>query len=313
MRTMDVSVIIPTFNGAKLLPSTLEALAGAIAIASIDCEVIVVDDASSDNTVDLLRERFPWTRTMVNQSNQGFAASVNKGVQGASGKYSLLLNNDMVLEADALARLMEVMVGGDDIFAVTARIIHQSRKRRWEETGLTSWFKRFGLIKVRHYPVLDDDIKEVLYAGGGSSLVNRDIYLKLNGFDPLYYPFYCEDTDISFRAWLKGYRTLFVPNAKAHHRHRGTIGRYFTPDYIRMIFYRNYYLFFWKNISDGKLIAEHKALHRLNWLRVGKNFSLYGYLGYKQALARYRELDEPKCESGGALSDIEVLKRTRIK
>ena len=258
-----VSVVIPTWNGRehleRNLPSVLDALAG-----DPSHEIIVVDNASTDGTAEFVREKFPTVRLLSLHENRGFGGGSNAGFQHARNPIVVLLNNDMRVEEGFLAPLVE---GFSDprVFAVTAQIFFSDPARRREETGLTRGLWRNGRLSIGH--IVDEHVTDLFpafYAGGGSSAYDRRKFLELGGFDPLWEPFYLEDTDISHMAWKRGWIVLYQPRGVVYHDHRGTIGKHFSETFIQRVLERNHLLFAWKNIHEWRRLLAH-----FGWLYAG--------------------------------------------
>ncbi len=95
------------------------------------------------------------------------------------------------------------------------------------------------------------------WASGGSGAFRKSIWDKLGGFDSLYYPFYWEDIDLSYRAWKRGYKILWEPKAAVHHKHEAIIGRHYSKKYINFVSERNRLLFIWKNIGYPEMFLQH--------------------------------------------------------
>ena len=102
-----------------------------------------------------------------------------------------------------------------------------------------------------------DDLFPCFYGGGGSCAFDRAKFLELGGFDGLFAPFYLEDTDLGFRAWKRGWKTLYQPRSVVYHEHRGTIGKRFSEERIEAVLKKNYLLFSWKNIHEWRRLSEH--------------------------------------------------------
>jgi GT2 family glycosyltransferase len=257
-RRDEASIVIPTWNGRHLLAQFLPSVIAAIA-ARPGSEIIVVDDASTDGTLQFLNERFPQVRVIKADRNAGFAQSANRGVLAARSEIVVLLNNDMRVDTDFLAPLLDPF---EDplVFAVSSQIFFPDPARRREETGLTQTWWRSGRFFAAHRADPDIDIPfPCAYAGGGSSAFHRAKFLELGGFDRLFHPFYYEDTDLGHLAWKRGWKVLYQPRSVAHHQHRGTIGKRFSPRRIRAVLDKNLLLFSWKNIHNWKMLAAHFA------------------------------------------------------
>ncbi len=246
-----MTVIIPTFNGkellAKNLPRIVKASSGAV--------VIVVDDGSTDGTGHWLSQYFPKVGIITHARNHGFAAAVNAGVQAATTDIVVLLNNDAIPHEGWLKALSRHF---DDpyVFAVGCREETGDGEKRVVSGRGVGYFYRGTLTHARGI-----EGPFTLWASGGSAAFSRRKWRELGGMDTLYAPFYWEDIDLSYRAWKRGWRVLYEKRAIVTHVHEQTIGRRYSPFFIRVVSSRNLYLFFWKNITDIRLWVAH-----LTWL-----------------------------------------------
>jgi GT2 family glycosyltransferase/glycosyltransferase involved in cell wall biosynthesis len=254
--TSVVSVVIPNWNGRDLLeqylPSVIAALAG-----NPENEIIVVDDGSTDGSVEFVRRTFPGIKLLALDRNLGFGGGSNAGFRAAKNDIVVLLNNDMQVSPDFLQPLLE---GFRDelVFAVSCQIFFRDPAKLREETGLTQGWWQDGGLKVRHRA--DPGIQDLFpcfYGGGGSCAFDRRKFLELGGFDELLAPFYLEDTDIGYMAWKRGWKVLYQPRSIVYHEHRGTIGKRFSETQIQAVLKKNQMLFCWKNIHDWRRLAAH--------------------------------------------------------
>ncbi len=253
-RPATASIVIPSWNAKdlleKYLPSVIEATSDAD-------EIIVVDNASTDGSAEFLRRRFPRVRVIEAERNLGFGGGSNLGIQSARNRIAVLLNNDMRVTSDFLQPLLDGFTD-EGVFAVSSQIFFSDPSRRREETGLTSGTFEKGFIRVRH--VADSDITQpypTFYAGGGSTAYDREKFLELGGFDPLYQPFYLEDTDLSYGAWRRGWKVLYQPQSRVFHEHRGTIGKHYSREAILAYLKKNYVLMVWKNVHRWRWLLQH--------------------------------------------------------
>ena len=252
----SATVVIPNWNGrdllAKFLPSVVEALRH-----HPQNEIIVVDNASSDDSVQLLQEQFPQVRVLPQKENLGFGGGSNAGFQAAKNDIVVLLNNDMRVEPDFLAHLLQPF-SDPLVFAVSCQIFFGDPAKRREETGLTeTWWDR-GRLRVSHR--IDPQVNVAYpcaYPGGGSSAFDRRKFLDLGGFDELFRPFYYEDTALGHLAWKRGWKVLYQPRSVVFHEHRGTIGRKFSADFVQGVVQKNVLLYIWKNIHDWRMLWQH--------------------------------------------------------
>jgi len=254
--TRAASVVIPTWNGRHLLeqylPSVVEALSGNPAN-----EVIVVDNASSDGTAEFVRRRFPSVQVLELPVNLGFGGGSNAGFRQARNDIVVLLNNDMRVEREFLAPLLEGFTD-EKVFSISCQIFFSDPSKRREETGLSQGWWENGGLRVGHR--IDEEIRDLypcFYGGGGSTAYDRRKFLQLGGFDPLLAPFYLEDTDLGYLAWKRGWKVLFQPKSIVYHEHRGTIGRRFSEQQIRDVLAKNFLLWTWKNIHEWPRLIGH--------------------------------------------------------
>jgi GT2 family glycosyltransferase len=259
-----ITVVIPSRNGRDLLAAQREGIGGDL--ASVPSEIIVVDNGSDDGTAAWLREHWPDAVVEVSVSPLSFSRAVNRGIERARFSHVCLLNNDMILEPGFFAALQHAFSAVPDLFCATAQIFFPEGVRR-EETG-----KAFMSPAVPDdFPVRCDeplggeDLSYVLYGSGGCSLYETAKLRLLGGMDPAYDPVYVEDLDSGYRAWQRGWPSVFVAGARLEHRHRATTSRYFTPQQLDDILEINYLKFLVRAVHGRavfqKLWAE--ALARL--------------------------------------------------
>ena len=274
----SVSVVIPNFNGRKLLelylPSVKQALAHPMVSAS---EIIVSDDASTDDSVAFLKAEYPEIIVIENAKNQGFAPTVNRGILRATKETVLLLNTDMQLMPDTIGILIEQMK--DDRFGVSCAIcdphdghIQEGRK-----------IPRIRGCKIGYTDETGEGIEgETMYLCGGLALIDRNKLNALGGFDERYSPFYYEDTDLSLRAKERGWISWYTSKTKGLHQHSATIGSHFNKEDVKAIFIRNRVLISWRFLPHQHLrIALNTLFHALQ-----ETLSCATHRPYSDALKR---------------------------
>ncbi len=261
-----VTVVIPTWNGKEHLARNLPSVVKAAAV-NPDHEILVVDNASDDGTVEFLACEFPSVRVLEMGRNLGFGSGTNAGVSAAKNNIVVLLNNDMRVEADFLQPLTAGFCDSR-IFSVTAQIFFSDPNKRREETGLAMGRWVDGNIHLTH--IADDEVTELFptfYGGGGSTAYDKRKFLELGGFDELLAPFYVEDVDLGYMAWKRGWINMYAPDSVVYHEHRGTIGKHFSTAYIESIVHKNRLLFAWKNIHEkGRLLGHFAWLYAGLWV-----------------------------------------------
>lgn len=224
-RPRGVSVVIPTRDGRELLERLFVSLRRELEGRAH--EVIVVDNGSTDGTREAFRDVvMEWSAEPLS-----FAVAVNRGVRRARYSYVMLLNNDMTLEPGFFAPLFAAFERVPDLFCATAQILFPEGVRR-EETGKAVWQTRRKnedeFFLRCDEPIDGEDHSYVLYGSGGCSLFDAEKLAALGGLGEQFVPAYVEDLDLGWRAWQRGWASVFVAGAKAVHRHRATTSRFFT-------------------------------------------------------------------------------------
>src|SRR3989344_3250250 len=224
-----ISVVIPNYNGQDLLNKNLPKVINTCP----NCEIIVVDDASTDSSSDFLK-KFKNVKVVRLNKNKGFANAVNIGVRKAKADLVVLLNSDVSPRANFLPRAVSHF-NRDDLFAVGfADYSHENGKVVIRGRGGAIFDRGF----VKHFTLTSESGK-TLWVSGGSGIFDRYKFLELGGFDVNFAPFYWEDIDLCFRAWQKGYRCLFEPRSKVDHYHEeGVIKKSKSEFFIKTISYK---------------------------------------------------------------------------
>lgn len=265
----SVSIIIPTYNGRSLLH---QHLSDVVKAAHTHDEIIIVDDASSDNSVEWLRKEYelvPYEtriddtlcyrgtykdvviKVLVNQSNQRFASSCNRGVLSAKSEIIVLLNNDVSPEKDFLPPLLPYF-SDQSIFAVGCKELSSN--------GVVSGKAQAHFERGFYVHNRDHEQKTGITAwvAGGSGAFRRSMWLMLGGFDLDFKPAYGEDIDLSYRAQMRGWQTWFESKSVVHHVHESTNDSVFGQQRIEIMSFKNDFLFMWKN-TRGKILLSHFA------------------------------------------------------
>ncbi|MBI5123281.1 glycosyltransferase family 2 protein [Candidatus Roizmanbacteria bacterium] len=295
-----VSLIIPNYNGAKLLAKNLPKVLAAANYYSQNTEIIVVDDGSTDDSKEILNN-FPKVTVIAKKKNEGFSSACNLGVAKANGDIVVLLNTDVWPEENFLNFLVPHFTN-TKVFGVGCLDKSLENGKEVNRGRGIGWFKKGFLVHARG----EVDKTNTLWVSGGSSAYSRKLFMELGSFDELYNPFYWEDIDLSYRAQKKGYQIIFEPKAIIHHQHEsGAIKSKFSEKQVKNIAYRNQFIFVWKNITDGEFLLQH--LIWLPWylLRATLTGDINFLKGFVSALIKLPQiiLSKPyKC-----ISDKEIL------
>jgi GT2 family glycosyltransferase len=287
-----VSIVIPNYNGADVLLSSLAAVDAAAGVYPGECEIIVVDDASRDNSLELISAHFPEIKVVTHAHNQGFAEAVHSGIRICRHPILILLNTDVFPERHFMAPLIRPFKH-KDTFCVSPLITDGSgRPSRvsWNrgkmvrgEIRKTSW-KLENATSLAHHGL---GLKS-LYAQAGAAAFRKSMFLQLDGFLSIYKPFYYEDCDLGIRAWQRGWKTYFEPASTVVHDHRqGTIFRFFSLKKIKLTKKRNRFYYLWLHLSWPTLVFSHLPwiVLRLLWRLVRLDVAFV--LGFFAALPAF--------------------------
>jgi GT2 family glycosyltransferase len=236
----SVSVVIPNYNGKHLFEQTLPPLFDALKNALLDYEVIVVDDCSTDNSVDFLQQSFPQVRVIRNEVNLGFSPTINRGIRAATKDLVHLLNSDVKLLPDYYVHLLPYFQQ-DDTFGVMGRIVN------WDDDGIQDGAKlpTFQGAKIKTFknylPSETPFEKGILtmYLSGAEALVDKRKLLTLGGFDELFAPYYIEDYELSLRAWRMGWKCYYEHMSVCRHKTSSSIRSKSRKRQIQTVYYRN--------------------------------------------------------------------------
>lgn len=250
---MSISIVIPSFNGRKLLEVNLPAAIAAVQMATDNWEVIVVDDASTDDTLAYLSAHFPAVRCIANKKNAGFSPTINRGIMAATKDLILLLNNDVLLTGDYFTPQLAYF-NDPNTFGVMGTIIGLDNDRLQDTAKYPdcSWLRINGTMNYV-LPKVVDFWRPSFILSGANALVDRRKIQKIGGFYEVYAPFYWEDVDLFIRAWRMGWSNYHEPKAVCRHPNSVTINRHNKPTTIQIIAKRNKIILHYLHLSDASL------------------------------------------------------------
>lgn len=271
---MKISVIITNWNGKSILQKHLEHI---IKTSPEACEFIFTDDASTDDSVNYvksLQKKYKNLKIIAHKENQGFAQNSNNAVKQSIGDLVVLLNSDIHPKLGYISATLKHF-SDPSVFGVSfAEVGH-------ENYGKVFW--KDGYIQIE--PGSTKKTHIAAYISGGSSIVKREIYLKLGGFDTVYKPFYFEDLDLGLRAWRSGYKLLFEPKAIVEHQHEQTISK-FPKKFLIYVKERNHLISVLRNITDKNMLWQNF------FAQIGRVLTGPNYI--KIILAAHRQIKQSK-------------------
>lgn len=226
---MTLSIIIVNWNTRDLTKQTIESVYRET--HNLDFEIILVDNASADDTVAVIKKEFPQVILIENTDNLGFAKANNQGMKIAKGKYMMLLNSDTVVLGRALNRLTEYMEAHPDVMMAGPKLLNADKTfqhacRRNLPNPINSFFHLFGLVTlfphskfVNNYKKYADDpnvTEPVPALSGAGMFFRREVFETIGGLDETFF-MYGEDLDFCKRIYDKGWKTVFVHDAEIIH------------------------------------------------------------------------------------------------
>jgi GT2 family glycosyltransferase len=263
---LPVSIIVLTWNARDRIGDCLTSLA---ALDPPPSEVIVADNASSDDTVGYVHEAFPTVRLLPLDRNLGYAGGNNAGARAASGKYLVFLNDDTRVDRHWLRALVAAAEIEPAVGLVTSRIVYGDRPDLVDSAG-DGYLQCGGAFKHWHGQPVETapGSREVFGACGAAFLIRRDLFESIAGFDEEYFMVY-EDVDLSYRARLRGARCVYAADALVLHAGSASIG--WTSE--RQVFFGQRNLeWTWIKNSPARLLWRSALSHAI--------YDLAGAFGY---------------------------------
>jgi len=268
-------MVIPSWNGAELLRQFLPSVRAAAERyrqeTGSPVEILVVDDASSDGSPELLlgqnfvQDDSPGgqasglgLRFLRNETNLGFNAAANRGFRAANHGLILLLNNDVEVPPDAVATLARHFAD-PQVFAVHGSVVDADTGLQCGAGQLLGFARGFLRVHQGYTVECGQNARGPLlsaFASGGSAMYHRESLLSLGGFDPLLSPAYWEDVELSYRAWKRGYTVLYEPGVTVRHRISSTMGQ-LARARLERLQQRNRLLYHWVHLHHPGLFAAH--------------------------------------------------------
>ena len=261
-----VSVIIVNYNGIVYLDECFSSL---MMQTYPSIEIIFVDNGSSDDSIEYVKNKFPLIKIIANKENMGFAKGNNIGIKAGNGEFIATLNNDTKVSPQWIEELVNALIFNQNAGICASKMLFMDVPEMINSTGIC--ISRSGACWDRGMFEYDtgqyDSLEDVFGACAGAAMYRKSMLDKIGYFDEDFHA-YMEDADLSFRARLCGWKCLYVPNAVVYHAHGGTAG--YGSDYT--IYYGNRNII-WNSVKNypTKLLIK-----SLPWI-VGRNLAVIPY------------------------------------
>ncbi|WP_295674745.1 glycosyltransferase family 2 protein [uncultured Mucilaginibacter sp.] len=250
----SVSIVIPNYNGRHLLQEYLPYTCDVVAAAGIVYEIIVVDDGSKDDSVDFIRSVYPNVNLVVNAENKGFSYTCNRGIEIAQHELILLLNSDVKLTPGYFDAQWKYFLRWDT-FGVMGRIIDMEGDHIQDAARVP----KFNGFKIKtdyfYYTNNENDRLYTFYLSGANALISTEKLKQIGGFYELFSPFYCEDMELSVRAWRMNWKCYYEHNSVCRHKVSASTKNYETAKWVKSIYFRNRFYFHALHLNGWALKA----------------------------------------------------------
>ncbi len=247
-----VSIIIPHYNGEDLLYNCIDSIYKNISIKEF--ELIVVDNASTDDSINRIKSSFESVKIISSNSNLGYSGGCNLGATHASGKYLLFLNNDTEHSSEWIEKLVHFLDSNSNIAAVQPKILNIYNKKLFDYAGGTGGFIDkfcFPFVQGRIFDTLEEDHgqynnpSKIFWASGAAIMIRSNVFKELEGFDKIYFS-YMEEIDFCWRVQSLGHEVWSFPSSYIYHHgpyknfRKSSINSYYLN-------HRNSWILFLKN------------------------------------------------------------------
>ncbi|MFQ5671496.1 MAG: glycosyltransferase family 2 protein [Nitrospinales bacterium] len=221
---MKISVIVPNWNGIRFVGMCLDSLAKS---QFDDCEVIVVDNGSTDGSREMIQEKYPWVRLIALPQNLGFARACNEGIKASRAEYVVLLNNDIEVTPHWLRELYDGMERHPECGMGTSKMMFLHDRETFYNAGdlFYAWSSGGGRGQGEKDVGQYEREEHVFGACAGAGIYRRGLFQTIGLFDEDFFIF-AEDVDLNLRSQLRGFKSVYLPRAKVYHIGTATVGLY---------------------------------------------------------------------------------------
>ena len=237
----SMSVVLPNYNGKHLMQQYIPSIIEALNFSNVEFEFIVIDDFSTDDSIEFIQNDYPEITLLKNTENQGFSITCNKGINKATKELVFLLNSDVKLTQNYFEEQWKYF-SSENTFGVMGCIMNFDG----EKIEDSARFPRYKLSKFKantfYYSLKKEDEIMTTYLSGANALVNRKKLLRLKGFDDIFSPFYFEDFDLGLRAWKMGWKSYYEHSSICYHRVSASTSGTNKSNSVKIIYNRNSFI-----------------------------------------------------------------------
>jgi GT2 family glycosyltransferase len=264
----NIAVVILNYNGEKLLRQFLP----SVIQHSSEAEIVVVDNASTDSSVEVLKHEFPEIKIIALPQNYGFCGGYNRALKQVNARYYVLLNSDVEVTSNWLSPLINLFDNDSTIAAIQPKILSYYQKSKFEYAGAGG-----GLIDAMGYPFCRgrifthveedhgqyDDEREIFWATGACLFIRSSVYHQFSGFDEDFFA-HMEEIDLCWKINRANMKVYYCGKSNVYHVGAGTLG-YENPKKTYLNFRNGIYLIF-KHFNTTELLYKFPFRIGLDWL-----------------------------------------------
>lgn len=230
MNTPSVAIVILNYNGSSYLQKFLPFV---LASTYANKRIIVADNASSDDSIEILKTQFPQVEVIINKQNDGFAGGYNWALKKIEADYFVLLNSDVEVTPNWIEPIIELMENDKTIAACQPKLLAYNNRNMFEYAGASGGFIDFlgyPFSRGRIFDVLEEDKQQynnsmpIFWATGAAMFIKANVFKDCNGFDERFFA-HQEEIDLCWRIQLKGYKIYVCPASVVYHVGAGTLPR----------------------------------------------------------------------------------------
>jgi GT2 family glycosyltransferase len=254
-KSPNVAVVILNWNGRNFLQSFLPSV---IASTYPGLEIIVADNASTDQSIEFLQSNYPSVTIIQNDQNYGFAEGYNKVIGLLEFDYFILLNSDVEVSPNWIEPVIDLMESDLNIAAAQPKILSYSKKNYFEYAGAAGGYLDvlgYPFCRGRIFDTVEEDLKqyddpsEIFWASGAAFFIKRNYWIETGGFDPDFFA-HMEEIDLCWRLKNLGYKIVICPKSTVFHVGGGTLNA--ESPFKTYLNFRNNLVLLQKNLSFGK-------------------------------------------------------------
>lgn len=246
---MEVTVIIPNYNGRHFMDTCLKSLERQ---SCKDFKTLIVDNCSTDGSLEYMRQKYPGIQVAALNKNYGFSHAVNVGIKMSRTPYVILLNNDTAVEKHFVEELVKAIKKSRRIFSVSSKMTQMNAPGLIDSAGDLYTIIGWGICRGSGRPVTNYRKPDSIFSAcAGAAIYRRSVFQKIGYFDESHFA-YLEDVDIGYRARIYGYKNSYCPTALVRHVGSGTSGSKYNAFKVRLSARNSIYLNY-KNMPSLQL------------------------------------------------------------